>query len=637
MARSSSAFATSSFARDKWAWVFALLLMAAAGAYGYYWHLHPEARQPQPIDASTDNPHIVILAYDHIVEKTNGQDVTQDQLRAQLAALSANGYRPITVQALHDFYYRNGKLPAKPVLLTFDHGYLETYRTVHPLLVESGWRAAISLTSKKQEQHDTHYLYWDRLDRMLNGGFWEILSHGRLANEPIRINEEGATAPFAANVMWHTDTQRSETADEFAARMAQDIIESKAIIQDKLQVPVLGYVFPYGTQERIFRDADLLSAEQRMRRSVVPLAFSDDDFGVNDIRSEPHNLRRLRVSPSWNTQDFTQRIQTTLEFPGTSTELQNLSNRWISADGSVRVDGAELRLNGAPRALAWLGGSQWEDHWKLTTRVRVGQGDFWLLQSDPQRGTEWRLGGDARGLFFKQLKYGATIATQRTGSAPVENGWHELEIIRRGNGVWVVWDGKPLWERPVFLVEQVNGPVGWLAWSEGGNSELTVADTSLAPVPYVTRAFEGSPTTLDVQDLANRPELVSGLSPAQFTLRERMLEEHSIDRDLFKLLSHRYAWQLMPTITITPDIDTVVEPLAALKTLLARAVQENWGGLHLDLRALSSATQAELAPALTRLEQDLHYEHQSLLITRVDGQSPYALQSDFVPLLAKQP
>jgi peptidoglycan/xylan/chitin deacetylase (PgdA/CDA1 family) len=637
MARPASPFATRSFTRDKMSWLVVLLLLMVAGSYGYYWQLHPETRQPQPIDATTDNPHIVVLAYDHIVEKPNGLYITQDQLRSQLTALSADGFQPISVQALHDFFYRNGKLPAKPVLLTFDHGYLETYQVAHPVLVGSGWRAAISLTSNKQEQRDTHYLYWDRLERMLNGGFWEILSHGHRAYEPVQVSEDGVTAPFATNAMWYADTRRLETAGEFAARIAQDIAEGNALIHDKLQVQVLGYVFPYGTPERIFHDAELLIAEQQIRSTVSPLAFSDDDFGVNDRRSDPHNLRRLHVSPSWSAHDLTQRLQAALEFPGISAAPLHLDDHWIPAIGNVRVEPAELRLNGAPRAQAWLGGSQWMDNWTLTSRVQVSQGDFWLLQSDTQRGTEWRLGGDTHGLFLKQLKHGTTVATHWADSAPIENGWHELKIIKRGTGVWAVWDGVPLWERPVFLVEPVIGPLGWLAWSEDGNSKLSIADTTLVPIPYNTRALGSHPAAPDVQRLADHPELTAALSPALFTLRARILEEHSMDEDLFKLLSHRYAWQLAPTITFTPDVDTETEPLAPLDTLLARAAQENWGGLHLDLSALPATAQVKLAPALAQLEQRLQREHQHLLITHFNGQLPQVWQADSALHTAAQP
>lgn len=620
MARAPSPKSVHIFKQDIVAWCVALLLLGA-GAYGWnYWQHHPETRQPASIHPATDtDPRIAVLAYDRVIDKPDGNHVTAAQLQSHIEALRAQGFEPIGVRALHDFYYLSGKLPAKPVLLVFDHGYLNTYEAVHPVLLETGWRAAMSLATAAQERNDTYYLYWDRLQRMLNSGYWELLSQGHDAREPISINAAGDAAPFVTAAMWDKDARRVETAAEFSGRLARDLARSADLVRAHLEAPVLGYVFPYGTPARIYRDTALLAAERQARGASFRLAFSDDEFGVNDRFSDPLDLKRLRVSPSWDTSELVRRVTAVLEFP------QQTAGHWIAADGDVNVDATQLHLKGTPQAQAWLAGSQWEADWTLTSRVRVGSGDFWLIQNDAGDVTEWRFGGNSQGLVLKQLKHGATVATRAVG-AIADDAWHELKVIKRGAGVWIEWDGQPVWERPERLVNTVTGPVGWMAWSSESRSDVSVDHVGIVPHPYTVQTLSNFPPAEEVQRATAQAEATAALTRLQFALHARQLVELPIDRDLFELLRFRYAWQIVPTVAVM-SLDN--EMLNGLDALPERAAREDWGGLHLDLRALSSSERQDMNAALARLEQRLRDKQRRLLITR--GDEPASPLASYAP------
>lgn len=89
----------------------------------------------QPKDTNTYTASVPVLMYHHIDAVGNASTIiTPQTLEAHLSALSNAGYTPIFPDALVS-YVRNGKpLPDKPILLTFDDGYLSNYQYAFPLL-----------------------------------------------------------------------------------------------------------------------------------------------------------------------------------------------------------------------------------------------------------------------------------------------------------------------------------------------------------------------------------------------------------------------------------------------------------------------------------------------------------------------
>jgi len=83
---------------------------------------------------------VPILMYHYIRVNPDPRDkmgynlsVTPDDFRAQMDWLADNGWHPITLTTLRT-YYDGTPLPAKPVVLTFDDGYLDFYTTAFPIL-----------------------------------------------------------------------------------------------------------------------------------------------------------------------------------------------------------------------------------------------------------------------------------------------------------------------------------------------------------------------------------------------------------------------------------------------------------------------------------------------------------------------
>lgn len=57
-----------------------------------------------------------------------------DDFEKQMAYLHQEGYHTLTLGEVYEYYYHNGSIPEKSVLLTFDDMYLSVYHYAYPIL-----------------------------------------------------------------------------------------------------------------------------------------------------------------------------------------------------------------------------------------------------------------------------------------------------------------------------------------------------------------------------------------------------------------------------------------------------------------------------------------------------------------------
>ncbi len=106
---------------------------------------------------------VPVLMYHHLLKKAEntryqGNDIVTyvEDFAEQLAWLQRNGFQSITTAQLEAYLYDNGTLPAKPVMITFDDGYLSNFVYGFPLLQAYGYTAVVfSVTGKIGEEPAT--------------------------------------------------------------------------------------------------------------------------------------------------------------------------------------------------------------------------------------------------------------------------------------------------------------------------------------------------------------------------------------------------------------------------------------------------------------------------------------------------
>lgn len=102
-------------------------------------------------------------------EKQSSLTVKVDEFHRQMAYLHDHGYHTITLDELYDYVEKGTALPDKPIVLTFDDGYIDNYNNVLPILKEYNMKATLFMIS--DAVNTDRFLSIDELHKMEAGGF----------------------------------------------------------------------------------------------------------------------------------------------------------------------------------------------------------------------------------------------------------------------------------------------------------------------------------------------------------------------------------------------------------------------------------------------------------------------------------
>lgn len=129
-----------------------------------------------------------VVMYHGLIDKKKYQNrffLSPKTFEKDLIYLKENGYTPIFVRDLINYVDNGTPLPEKPVMITFDDGYYNTYLFAYPLLRQYDMKAVISVIGKLTDKYsqiknkDAYYAYltWDDVAEMSASGYFEIQNH----------------------------------------------------------------------------------------------------------------------------------------------------------------------------------------------------------------------------------------------------------------------------------------------------------------------------------------------------------------------------------------------------------------------------------------------------------------------------
>lgn len=203
-----------------------------------------------------------VLMYHNIVSdggQTDGMTVTVSKLREDFAYLRDHGYTALLPRELVDGEtarqapYGNAPplpaLPEKPVLITFDDGYVSNYILLFPLLEEYGLKAVIAPIVSLADWWEEGFCEWPMYREMAASGRVEIASHTYNLHNP---DSGGNYAPGEANGV---QRRRGESGADFQARVLADIQKSYDRLTEELGTAPVCFAYPFGTTDP---DADTL-------------------------------------------------------------------------------------------------------------------------------------------------------------------------------------------------------------------------------------------------------------------------------------------------------------------------------------------------------------------------------------------
>lgn len=205
---------------------------------------------------------VPILMY-HVINpplpgaKFPGLYVSRGELQAQVGALAKAGFHAVTMDQVLAHWRNGAKLPAKPIVLSFDNGYQSQYTNALPVLRSVGWVGVenIQLTGLPPSQ----------------GGMSEAQVRGLVA------------------AGWELDTQGISHADLITlgpTALREQVVLSREELQRRYHVPVNWFCYPSGHYNPTVI-AEVKAAGYVGSTTVVPGWASPGD--------DPYRLPRLRV------------------------------------------------------------------------------------------------------------------------------------------------------------------------------------------------------------------------------------------------------------------------------------------------------------------------------------------------------
>lgn len=120
---------------------------------------------------------VPILNYHQVNDwADNALTVHVDQFDKQMQYLADNGYHTITLNELLNAWENGTELPEKPVIITFDDGYVDNYQNAYPILKKYGLKGTIFAITDYLGNYQ-NYFTWEQAKEMQDSGIMEIESH----------------------------------------------------------------------------------------------------------------------------------------------------------------------------------------------------------------------------------------------------------------------------------------------------------------------------------------------------------------------------------------------------------------------------------------------------------------------------
>ncbi len=213
---------------------------------------------------------VPILAYHQVGDIDDLYSIPTSQFEEQMAYLASNGYHTISLDDLFNFYDGQGKLPDKPVIITFDDGYEDNYLTALPILEKYNMSATVFIVPNLIATQD--YLSWQQVTEMQRRHI-EIGSHTMSHIAMDEISEEQ---------QW------------------REASESKRILEQHVDKPIRFFAYPFGQFTTITKQI-LQAAGYRGACAGMP--------GLNDKNTDAYAMKRINVPhPKYGLWEFRLRL-----------------------------------------------------------------------------------------------------------------------------------------------------------------------------------------------------------------------------------------------------------------------------------------------------------------------------------------
>jgi peptidoglycan/xylan/chitin deacetylase (PgdA/CDA1 family) len=176
---------------------------------------------------------ISILMYHSIDSSGSVVSCSRETFTAQMAAISDEDFRGISLQDAVAFRKLNGAWPEKSVVLTFDDGFANVYEHALPVLQQYKFGATVFVISGRMGQLNN----WSQPPQKLG-------EHSLLSWEQARALSSSGIE-IGSHTRSHLDLTRCDLG-----KARQEMTGSRKEIEDKLGQQVSSFAYPYGAINR---------------------------------------------------------------------------------------------------------------------------------------------------------------------------------------------------------------------------------------------------------------------------------------------------------------------------------------------------------------------------------------------------
>lgn len=258
--------------------LFLLLFITIAYFIGFYEVKYAVSTSTSP------SVKLPIIMYHHILKdskKWGKYVISPLEFEDDIIYLKKEGYTTIVMKDLIDYVYNKKPLPLKPIILTFDDGYLSNYEYIVPILEKHGCKAVISVVGEFIERNTAEcisstaysYMNWDQIKELVHSPYIEIQNHSYSMHKISK--RRGASR------------KKGESYEQYKIALNNDVEKLQLLMKEKTGYRPTTFTYPYG-----------FSSEESNQILIDMgfLATLSCNTGVNYIsrnKEELYNLKRF--------------------------------------------------------------------------------------------------------------------------------------------------------------------------------------------------------------------------------------------------------------------------------------------------------------------------------------------------------
>ena len=271
-----------------------------ADEYFASYYLDKSAASP-----SDNECRVPVLMYHHISETAMGDAiVSPGSFEKQIKALADAGYETVSLDELYAFVRNGSSLPEKPVVITFDDGYMSNYDYAYPILKKYGMCGtifAVGSSFAKDTYKDTgekmypHFGY-EEAREMIESGVMDIESHTFDMHQSEIFEGENARQTVAR--------LPGESEEDYISALRSDLALSDELICEISGKKVFALAYPQGYYDEL--------SSTVISEHGIKLTFSTD-HGVNTVlKGLPQSLfsmKRIWINDDTSSEELLEMIK----------------------------------------------------------------------------------------------------------------------------------------------------------------------------------------------------------------------------------------------------------------------------------------------------------------------------------------